>query len=87
MKCQSCGAYLNPAWAKCLVCNTPTISKAKLEGCKLSDEERVDYNEYVEIMTSSKFNLPLDRAEREAMQLVLKAKRSLQARQTSKMEK
>lgn len=50
MKCQSCGAYLNPAWMKCLVCNTPTIFKAKLKGCELSDEEREDYNEYIEII-------------------------------------
>jgi len=54
---------------------------------RLTDAEREAYEQYIEIMVSPKFNLPMKQAEREAMQLVLQAKRSFQARQTLKMEK
>jgi len=53
----------------------------------LTDGQREAFWQYVEIMTSSKFNLPLDRAEREAMRLVLRAKLASQVRQSTKMEK
>ena len=87
MKCQSCGAYLNPAWAKCLVCNTPAISKAKLEEHKFSNGEQEAYHKYYEIMVSDKFNMDRKSAEREAMRLVLRAKLGFQVRQPTKMEK
>ena len=50
----------------------------------LTDAEKEAYQEYIEIMTSSKFNLPMEQAKREAMQLVMRAKQSLQARQAAK---
>jgi len=52
----------------------------------LTDAEKEAYEEYIEIMVSLKFNLPMEQAKREAMQLVLRAKQSLQARQTTKLE-
>ncbi len=51
---------------------------------RLTDAEQEAYQQYVEIMTSSKFNLPMDQAEQEAMRLVMRAKQALQARQTAK---
>lgn len=50
---------------------------------RMTDAEREAFEEYVEIMTSPKFNLPLDQAERETMRLVLRAKQALPARQAA----
>jgi len=50
----------------------------------LTDGEREAYQEYVDEMTSSKHNFTMDKAKSEAMQLVLRAKRVLQARQAAK---
>ena len=50
---------------------------------RLTDAEQEAYQEYIEIMVSPKFNLPMEQAEQEAMQLVMRAKRSLQARQAA----
>ena len=50
----------------------------------LTDAEREAYQQYIKIMISPKFALPMDQAEREAMQLVTRAKQSLQARQAAK---
>ena len=51
---------------------------------RLTDAEKEAYQQYIEIMVSPKFNLPMEQAEQEAMQLVMRAKRSLQARQTAR---
>ena len=51
---------------------------------RLTDAEKEAFEQYVEIMTSSKFNLSMEQAEQEAGRLVLKAKQSLQARQATK---
>jgi len=50
----------------------------------LTDAEKEAYQEYIEIMVSPKFNLPMEQAGQEAMRLVMRAKQSLQARQTAK---
>jgi len=50
----------------------------------LTDGEREAYQGYLEEMTSSKHNFTMDKAKSEAMQLVLRAKRVLQARQAAK---
>ncbi len=50
----------------------------------LTDGEREAYQGYLEEMTSSKHNFTIDKAKSEAMQLVLRAKRVLQARQAAK---
>ncbi len=50
----------------------------------LTDGEREVFQEYFEIMTSPKFNLPRDRAEREAFELVTRNRRELQARQAAR---
>jgi len=50
----------------------------------LTDGEREVFQEYFEIMTSPKFNLPRDRAEREAFELVTRNRRELQPRQAAR---
>ena len=50
---------------------------------RLTDAEREAYREYIQIMVSPKFNLPMEQAEREAMHLVMRAKPALQARQAA----
>jgi len=50
----------------------------------LTDGQREAYQEYLEIMISPKFNLPRDRAEREAFELVTRNRRELQPRQAAR---
>ncbi len=49
----------------------------------LTDAEKEAYEQYIAIMISPKFNLPMEQAAREAMQLVTRAKQALQARQAA----
>ena len=51
---------------------------------RLTDAEREAYQQYIEIVVSPKFNLPMKQAKGEAMQLVTRAKQALQARQAAK---
>jgi len=50
----------------------------------LTDGEREAFQEYIEIMTSPKFNLPRDRAENEAFELVTRNRRESQAHQATR---
>jgi hypothetical protein len=50
----------------------------------LTDVEQEAFQEYIEIMTSSRFNLPRDRAEIKAFELVTKSRRGLQPHQAAR---
>jgi len=75
----------NPANSANRELNVSGISKISYEGLPvlnyLTPVEREAFHEYVDLMTSDKFKMPLAKAKQEAAQLVARNKRSLQIQQ------
>ena len=75
----------NPANSANRELNVSGISKISYEGLPILDYltpvEQEAFHEYVDLMTSDKFKMPLAKAKQEAAQLVARNKRSLQIQQ------